>query len=65
METWIEYIRASTAGLTAAERQALKAGLLDRARKVAVAAGGFLGLGVRISPAEVAMLQKLEGAFAV
>lgn len=63
LEAWSEYIRASTAGMDAAARQTLKSGLLDRARGVAEAAGGFLGLGVRISPAESAMLAKLERAF--
>ncbi|MDO9500076.1 hypothetical protein [Falsiroseomonas sp.] len=63
LETWSDYIRASTAGMDVAARQALKSGLLDRARGVAEAAGGFLGLGARISPAEQAMLVKLERAF--
>ncbi|MBU8539233.1 hypothetical protein [Falsiroseomonas tokyonensis] len=64
LETWTDYIRASSAGMEDAARQALKAGLLDRARAVAQAAGGFLGLGARISPAEAAMLEKLDRAFA-
>jgi len=42
----------------------LKAGLLERARAVAAASGGVLGLGSKISSAEAAMLAQLEGAFA-
>lgn len=35
-----------------------------RARKVAQAAGGFLGFGDKMSPAESSMLSELEQAFA-
>lgn len=63
-DAWAEYIRASTAGLDAPARDLLQSGLLERARLVAEAAGGFLGLGPRISPAEAAVLKKLEQAFA-
>jgi hypothetical protein len=45
-------------------KQALKQDLLGRARVVAEAAGGFLGLGTRISSAEQAVLTELEQAFA-
>jgi hypothetical protein len=41
----------------------LKAGLLERARGVAAASGGVLGLGSKVSSAEAAMLAQLEGAF--
>jgi hypothetical protein len=41
----------------------LKQDLLGRARGVAEAAGGFLGLGKRISSAEQAVLTELEQAF--
>jgi hypothetical protein len=37
--------------------------VLDRARAVATAAGGFLGLGAKISPAEEEVLRTLERAF--
>ncbi len=42
----------------------LKAGLLERARAVAAASGGVLGLGSKISSAEAALLAELEAAFA-
>ncbi len=43
--------------------QALRADLLGRARRVAEAAGGFLGLGRRVSAAEQAVLERLAAAF--
>ena len=42
----------------------LKASLLERARAVAAASGGVLGLGSKVSSAEAAMLAQLESAFA-
>lgn len=45
------------------EVAALKAGLLDRARAVAGASGGFLGPGSKISNAEADMIRRLESAF--
>ena len=41
----------------------LKESLLDRARAVAGASGGFLGLGSKISNAEADMIGRLERAF--
>jgi hypothetical protein len=52
------------ATLDADAREALKADLLGRARTVADAAGGILGLGNRISKAEQDRLTALEQAFA-
>jgi hypothetical protein len=42
----------------------LKASLLERARAVAAASGGVLGVGSKVSSAEAAMLAQLESAFA-
>jgi hypothetical protein len=64
VETWMGYIRGTTAKLGEDARQALKLQLLGSARRVAEAAGGFLGLSSKVSAAEEAMLAKLEGAFA-
>jgi len=64
VETWAEYIRATSAGLGEEGRLALRLSLLGRARRVAEAAGGFLGLPSKASPAEEAMLERLERAFA-
>lgn len=63
LTSWVDYIRAASATLDEAGRQALKADLLGRARRVAEAAGGFLGLGRKISASEEAVLQSLETAF--
>ncbi|MFT8246623.1 hypothetical protein [Roseomonas sp. BN140053] len=61
--TWKEYIRALSATLTDDARQALKSGILSRARGVAEAAGGFMGIGQKISAAEAAVLDDLERQF--
>ncbi|GGG29281.1 hypothetical protein GCM10010964_16440 [Caldovatus sediminis] len=60
---WTDYARAVSASLDDAARQALKAEVVGRARRVAEAAGGFLGLGRRVSAAERAVLERLEQVF--
>lgn len=62
LEVWKEYTRALVGTLDAEQKAALQHDLLDRARAVAEAAGGFLGVG-KISAAEAAMLADLEKAF--
>jgi hypothetical protein len=64
VETWMDYTRGTAADLGEDARQSLKVHVLGRARRVAEAAGGFLGLSSKVSAAEEAMLAKLEGAFA-
>jgi hypothetical protein len=61
---WKAYVAALSRTLDVQAKQALKQDLLGRARAVAEAAGGFLGLGKRISSAEQAVLTELEQAFA-
>ena len=61
---WQAYVKALVATLDVDAREALKVELLGRARAVAEAAGGVLGLGNRISRAEQARLTALEQAFA-
>ena len=63
LRVWKEYTAGFVANLTPEQRQVFKHDLLDRARAVAEAAGGFLGVGA-ISKAERAMLEDLEKAFA-
>lgn len=63
LTAWEGYVEALVAGLDEGERQALRHELLDRARAVAEAAGGFLGMG-KASDAEKAMVKRLEDAFA-
>lgn len=61
--TWREYVSALSATLTDDARQALRSEFLGRARTVAEAAGGFLGMGQKVSAAEAAVLGELEQAF--
>jgi hypothetical protein len=64
LAAWKAYVAALSRMLDVQATQALKQDLLGRAREVAEAAGGFLGLGKRISSAEQAVLTELEQAFA-
>lgn len=61
LHAWTDYTQALAASLSEAEREGLRHELLDRARKVAEAAGGILGLG-KVSDAEKAMIGELEKA---
>lgn len=63
LHAWEEYARALAASLTPADRESVKADVVGRAREVARAAGGFLGVGPKISAAEEEALQRLEQAF--
>ena len=61
MEAWKHYMAAIWAELTPAERREVRHALLERAKQVAKAAGGFLGLG-SISREEEAVLKELEAS---
>jgi len=63
LAAWTDYTRAISATLDAAARAALRSELLGRARRVAEAAGGFLGVGRKVSASEEAVLTRLESAF--
>ncbi len=63
LAAWTDYIRAISPKLDDAAKQRLKSDLLDRAHRVAGAAGGLLGVGSRTSSAEKEMLARLEKAF--
>jgi hypothetical protein len=63
MQVWSDYIRALCAQLTDAERRRLRSNLLDRARRVAEAAGALLGLVDPISREEARVLDELARAF--
>ena len=62
VDAWAAYIGAVAGALDQAGRRALRDDLLGRARRVAEAAGGFLGVGRVVSPAEDAALKRLEAA---
>jgi hypothetical protein len=60
---WKDYVASLASTLSAEAKTALKQDLLGRARRVAEAAGGFLGHGNKISSSEQAILEELEQAF--
>jgi tellurite resistance protein len=62
-ETWAGYVQQLCSKLPPAEQHALRDELVGRARHVAEAAGGFLGIGNKVSPAEKAVLEELAAAF--
>lgn len=63
LQTWGEYIVGLKASLEPGELRALRDEVLGRARNVAKSAGGFLGLGNKVSPEEEIVLQELAKAF--
>jgi len=64
METWHAYVRLMSKILDADTLATLRGEMLGRARQVAEASGGILGLGSKVSKVELAMLDQLEQAFA-
>jgi len=63
LESWIYYIRGLCPLLSGAERETLKADLIQRAKAVAEAAGGPIRKKSKISLREHDVLAKLESAF--
>lgn len=63
LQAWKHYVNALCQQLDRQEIEKLQHEVLDRARTVARAAGGFLGFGDKMSPAERAVLEELEQAF--
>jgi len=63
LTAWTHLVRGVSEQLGREESARLKANLLDRARAVATASGGVLGMGSKVSRAEAAILLQLEGAF--
>jgi hypothetical protein len=59
MEAWKKYARGVWEQLTEPERVLMRESIVGRARKIAEAAGGFLGVQA-ISPQEKALLEELE-----
>ena len=60
LEAWLGYAEVLARSLEPDERQALKVDLVTRARKVAEASGGFLGLGSKISSQEQEVIEKID-----
>jgi hypothetical protein len=63
LEAWRLYIQGLCVQMTIPQKAALRTEVIGHARQVALAAGGFLGLGNKISKAEQEMLDQLEAAF--
>jgi uncharacterized tellurite resistance protein B-like protein len=61
---WYAWATSLRDRLSPDERRKLRTGLVARARSVAEASGGILGLGRRVSAAEAAVITKIEDAFA-
>ena len=64
LEAWKAYMAALCPQLSASDRISLRDSTLGRARAVAEASGGFLGLGSKVSSAEEVMLRTLAEAYA-
>ena len=63
LEAWSQYVRGIGEKMTAQEKEKLKHELLSKARQVAEASGGVLGMNA-VSPEEKAVLAEMEKAFA-
>ena len=64
LDAWQIYLRGLCGKMTEPERLGLKRDILDRARAVATASGGFLGVG-KVADAEKDMLETIESTFTV
>lgn len=60
---WRDSIQQLRETMAADDLEALRRDIVNRAGEVALASGGFLGFGERVSPAEQALLVELEHAF--
>lgn len=63
LAVWKNYVRALTETRSTEECRTLEAAVMSRARAVAEAAGGFLGLVGTVSPEEQRVLTELQEAF--
>jgi len=62
MDAWKKYTRAIWEELTESERASMRESILGKAREIAEAAGGFLGL-ASITPKEKTVLEEMEKVF--
>lgn len=62
LDAWTHYIEGLCENLSETERESLKNDLIGRARKVAEATGGIMGL-MTVSPEESKVLKTMEKAF--
>ncbi len=64
LESWIDYVSALKVQLDGVAIKQLQSSIVSRARSVAESAGGYLGLGNKVSETEKTVLTKVEAAFA-
>jgi len=64
LDVWIEYTRELRPLLSAVARDAIHEETMARARRIAEAAGGYLGLGAHTSAEERAILERVDAALA-
>jgi uncharacterized tellurite resistance protein B-like protein len=63
LKAWYAWVGTMSRKLSAAERREVRESLVKRARAIAGASGGFLGLGDKISPKEQRVIDAIEKAF--
>jgi hypothetical protein len=63
LEAWVQYVRGIGERMTAQEKEKFRHEVLSKARRVAEASGGVLGVGA-VSPEERSVLDEMERAFA-
>ena len=63
LDSWNEYVSTLVTTLSDTASENLKQTTLSRARRVAEAAGGFMGIGNKVSSEEQAILDRLEASF--
>jgi hypothetical protein len=63
LTAWAQLIRGLCEQMSREDVATLKEGLLGRARAVAGASGGFLGMGSKVSGAEADVIRRLESTF--
>ncbi len=64
LESWTQYVGAMKSSLDEGALGQLKTSIISRAQAVAESAGGYLGLGNKVSASEERVLKTLESAFA-
>jgi hypothetical protein len=64
LATWQDYIRAFCETVSAEAKANLESQVMGRAKSIASATGGILGLGNKISASEQNTLDELAAAFA-
>jgi hypothetical protein len=62
LEAWFQYVRGISEKMGAVEKEKLRHEILSKARQVAEASGGVLGVGT-VSPEEKALLEEMGKAF--